>query len=798
MKIKIGTKDISGAIFSYERSASFSDKRIIGNASSEQLTISIDNDVAQLTKAECEGSIVDVLPLEGNAHRQFKVYEYPETWDGIITVKCYDTVYYLSMAYATNLTYPVTIADQLDEMQTIASITIDRTAIPSWVLSKTVGWYDNTITIRSYLAMIAEIFGANVSATSVFGQVAFSVISKTPSATFADVLDYTKGTDYIVSRVCYDDGTSKFEKGDTTGNTVYISNYNLYCDAQSVVDNVYAALNGLSLNGATGVETDAFADASLAKIVTITDVLTMIIMGFTETYSGGDAPDYELSGELSTTNEEVTINKVSNDTRIRKVQTTIDQINANLSIVAQDVDANTKEITNLTVGLNQFEASVENTYANKKDAVASEYTEYYLSSSSTELSSGTSESGEIIGGSWVTTPPQYVNGYYYWTRSCVTKANGSVSYSTPIMNNNFKTVIEDYQDKINNANESIANVLTTESSDFKQTKDYITTEVNDRKTAINDVNSIIASNKSSIEQTVSSLKSVIEDTQRAVLGTLNYFRDIGDKVLTATISDTSSKLTFNDDGILLGIVNPGVFDFYMTDNFIDGYDDTKTYSTKITLALVTTDATLSKTVNVVCGNQSKTISITKNASETVIENILFINDKQFKLTFSDSNIYVVITKLCLVSGETYREESDGIQTLSTEIDQTNSTVSFISSQLDEVKSSVEGVSDLEYLKKIIIFNDSAIKDPSITICASKDKDGNPSGFATVITNKQMSFYQNYGDTNPIAYMTGYELHISRSVITDEMSIGSDEKGMYRFKPLSNGSLALVYMKGVNN
>ena len=51
--------------------------------------------------------------------------------------------------------------------------------------------------------------------------------------------------------------------------------------------------------------------------------------------------------------------------------------------------------------------------------------QYYLSTSNTTRS----------GGSWVTTPPEYVSGRYYWTRSKVVWTDGTTTYTDPVLAN---------------------------------------------------------------------------------------------------------------------------------------------------------------------------------------------------------------------------------------------------------------------------------------------------------------------------------------------------------------------------
>ncbi len=51
--------------------------------------------------------------------------------------------------------------------------------------------------------------------------------------------DFTWGEAFKISRVQYEDGVQLFETGDTTSNTVYISQDNMYIVDQEQVDSIY-------------------------------------------------------------------------------------------------------------------------------------------------------------------------------------------------------------------------------------------------------------------------------------------------------------------------------------------------------------------------------------------------------------------------------------------------------------------------------------------------------------------------------------------------------------------------------
>lgn len=87
------------------------------------------------------------------------------------------------------------------------------------------------------------------------------------------------------------------------------------------------------------------------------------------------------------------------------------------------VDKNGKDILTVvddkvSTSVSSVDEKVENV---KNQSLTQSVVEYYLSTSTTELS----------GGSWSETAPEWVDGKYMWSRTKTTKGDGSVSYSTP-------------------------------------------------------------------------------------------------------------------------------------------------------------------------------------------------------------------------------------------------------------------------------------------------------------------------------------------------------------------------------
>lgn len=105
--------------------------------------------------------------------------------------------------------------------------------------------YDNTVSARTYLSYIAEQAGG-IAVIGRDGKLYIKTIGES-SATLPLKLfkTFKWGEKFKITRVRYDDGTQLFEKGDTTGNTVYISQDNMYIVDQEQIDNIYNALKDL-------------------------------------------------------------------------------------------------------------------------------------------------------------------------------------------------------------------------------------------------------------------------------------------------------------------------------------------------------------------------------------------------------------------------------------------------------------------------------------------------------------------------------------------------------------------------
>lgn len=104
--------------------------------------------------------------------------------------------------------------------------------------------------------------------------------------------------------------------------------------------------------------------------------------------------------------------------KILRLQTNVDGLTVENQDMAGRLTAITANVEGITARVAKTETKVT---AVQAAALAEAITQYYLSTSTTELA----------GGSWSETAPEWVDGKYMWSRTKTTKGDGSVSYSAP-------------------------------------------------------------------------------------------------------------------------------------------------------------------------------------------------------------------------------------------------------------------------------------------------------------------------------------------------------------------------------
>lgn len=360
MIVKMNEKDISDFLLSYKRSGSMN--RIVGNAPTQSLKISLDNYSGLFDYKTVSDAIFEVQSTPDSNKYFFKVYEMPETWDFVLELTLYDCMYIFDVNYDTKLEYPVTIQSQLLEMQSITGIEIDYRSVDQSILQQETNQYDSTITIRSYLRWIGEISGCNIFASNnKYYGVHFERFSKNQVGKYNNLLNYKKGNPYVISKVSFNDGIRIFEEGTDESNVYFLSNDNIYITDHEHIKIVSDLLLGLSLHSVSKIEADYINDLTLGSIVNCFNEFSFVVLNLEETYVGGETPDFTFSGELSTENQEATGVKVNTSTKIRRLQVITDEQDLSLRIVAEQQENTNKQLSSFSLSIEDIKLAVERT-----------------------------------------------------------------------------------------------------------------------------------------------------------------------------------------------------------------------------------------------------------------------------------------------------------------------------------------------------------------------------------------------------------------------------------------------------
>lgn len=366
MKITVNNIDISSRLLEFKLSNEMNgDSLLLGNSPVVQVVLKLDNQ---------DGFLNDLLDYpfiifndNQNQSGFYRAYQKPEKYTGELNVTLYDNMYLFNLRYESQLEYPTTIARQLEEMSVKVGIPIHKDMLSQTVLSKEVNWYDNTVPMRNYLGWIAELDGFNVFANA-DGEIVFRDLATTTHHTI-DVETYSKDELVTFSRVCFDNGLLKLEKGTEEGNTLYLSSNNAYIDSETSLDRIYQKYMGLTFYSVSDARMANINGWYLTDLVNYNDEFIFMPLSISENYGGGQYSIATVSGEVSTANNEMVINKIDISIRIKRIQTIVDQNNQTLKILAQDLQDGIGKVTEFEQTLNDISLKVSQTEDDIKNYV---------------------------------------------------------------------------------------------------------------------------------------------------------------------------------------------------------------------------------------------------------------------------------------------------------------------------------------------------------------------------------------------------------------------------------------------
>lgn len=353
-----GETNLTNRLLSYKRKVFFPEHRLIGNAPTTKVEIDLYNEDNAITEALLQNQFIIT---EGSVtNGVFFVLEKPQKYTKKLSLELYDNMIKLDIPYKSQLDYEegTTIRAQLNEMATLSGITITLSDLPEVVLNKTVGWIDTTYSIRTYVGWIAELAGMNAMCDYT-GAVRFYDISNTNDYSTTDLSDYSTDELWTLGRVCFDDGLNVYSYPSTSeDNTLYITNTNLYFSNVTEVQFIYEKYEGFNVMISKDIKMPGIDSVRLGQIIRYNNDFNFIVLDLTSTYTGGSYCDHEISGELETKESEGTVVRYDDSVRVKKVQTVVDQVNNSLTIIAQDVEDEKSDISQMQVEVGSITSTV--------------------------------------------------------------------------------------------------------------------------------------------------------------------------------------------------------------------------------------------------------------------------------------------------------------------------------------------------------------------------------------------------------------------------------------------------------
>lgn len=295
--------------------------------------------------------------------------------------------------------------------------------------------------------------------------------------------------------------------------------------------------------------------------------------------------------------------------------------------------------------------------------------------------------------------------------------------------------------------------------------------------SLSDINDRIDKNASNIAQinlNIDGIKTLVKDVQETLVTVKNYFLSLLN-IKPIIVDDSMNSYEIVNEKLILQVVEPGTFEFYSLQNFIDSFSKTVHYSFAIDMNLLCDNEEDTELIHLIVGNKATDVTITSKNNRYIIENISFLDNETCSLSFDNGLRELSINKLDLIEGETYSESRIGLQEISTQVNQSGNTIEFVKKGLEQIQDDLGNYVTQQSLDEYIKFDEA-----KITLGKSD------SAFSTVISNTKMSFYD--GKTE-VAFVSNNVLHITDAIINQSLTIGK-----FSWKPRKNGNLSLVKIK----
>ena len=207
----------------------FDESFMLGTTASNTITIEVPCNIAIPTNV--------LIKINESNYSTMIVDSYEYEDNNILKLNLVDKMVLLDFNYNAEPIVPCTVKQILQDICTKAGITLATNSFVNDSLS--VDYYDNTITARNYVSMIAELNGG-FARINTDGELELVKFTGTPTNVDIDTCeDFRIGEKHKIERVVFDNGLLKFQtSSDETLETLYLNSQNVYINTQTVFDNI--------------------------------------------------------------------------------------------------------------------------------------------------------------------------------------------------------------------------------------------------------------------------------------------------------------------------------------------------------------------------------------------------------------------------------------------------------------------------------------------------------------------------------------------------------------------------------
>lgn len=304
-------------------------------------------DFYQVSEIESTDEII-IYPFEYVPKGHFLIDEPEENYHKTCKITCLD----YGIKFKTPVNYSVAFTDGKITLKNLLiwlcnHYNVTLGTYPNVNNNIEIGVYDSTLSGKTYVSYIAEMFGGNVKIDR-NGALNIIPLKQTPTKTInaLKTKSFELGEKFKISKVVYQDAIRIYDPGDDTANTLYIRPENMFVPDRQAIENIYNAVKDCEIYS---LSNELRSDVSIDcwDIVNYSDGDNLYPTYYNNTTTYNMSLMTKVETKIPSKQQEQTTNVINAnvDTKLNIVKTTIDLLNATIQLLSERIVDVSKTIT---------------------------------------------------------------------------------------------------------------------------------------------------------------------------------------------------------------------------------------------------------------------------------------------------------------------------------------------------------------------------------------------------------------------------------------------------------------------